>query len=505
MPSAPLGTVFSGPNSEDFEITDFQGKGSFGEVYRAVGRVSGTIVAVKLLPVGVLPSEDSRRALLNEIRAAQLIRHPNVVEVLYVNDGTDSQLGPYFVMEYVSGGTLGRYLRTHEMSGSQVPLDRALETMIQIAQGARAINEKIIHRDIKPDNILVEASSFKIGDFGISKFMDESTRTYTFKGGQHIAYMAPEGWQQLPNTPKLDVYSVGIIFYEILALKHPLRDKVQDPANFLDWERAHLYESCPDVRSLRSETPLALSQLLSRMLSKRASDRPLWDEVLGILSKPESAGRPPNSSVAAAVEVAVARQQELEKAKLKAAVQQSEYEKRMGLYREACRLLLDEVQAMVDQFNENFQHGKITRSNGPNYVYSLPFGGRIEIAFFAPQTPGIKIRVGELIGGGWIGIANGRSANLLLLKTAPDDLYGHWQICEIDISALVTNRIAVASEVGLTQATVTPFGLKDAYFYEQMQHTFGMHVLTYNFVSRNCADYFAFLLDRALHSNGSES
>ncbi|MCU1298082.1 MAG: serine/threonine protein kinase [Acidobacteriaceae bacterium] len=75
--------------------------------------------------------------------------------------------------------------------------------MIDLAQGARAINSKLIHRDIKPDNILIEGKTLKIGDFGISKFVDESTRLQTFKGGQHIAYMAPEGWLNQANTFKL--------------------------------------------------------------------------------------------------------------------------------------------------------------------------------------------------------------------------------------------------------------------------------------------------------------
>ena len=100
----------------------------------------------------------------------------------------------------------------------QIPMPRAVEMMIDIAQGARAINEKLVHRDIKPDNILIEGKTLKIGDFGISKFVDESTRLQTFKGGQHIAYMAPEGWVGEANTFKLDVYAVGLVFFEILAL-----------------------------------------------------------------------------------------------------------------------------------------------------------------------------------------------------------------------------------------------------------------------------------------------
>src|SRR3984893_5363368 len=274
MPSAPLGTSFIGPNGETFKIADFLGQGAFGEVYRASGEPSGTVVAVKLLPLGSLASPDSKIALLNEINSAQQIKHPNVVQVLHVNDGTSSQIGPYVVMEYVSGGSLAKVLR----AGTLIPVNRAVEMMIDIAQGARAINEKLIHRDIKPDNVLIEASKLKIGDFGISKFVDESTRLHTFKGHQHIWYMAPEGWENQANTIKIDVYSVGVVFYEVLTMKHPLLRHVNDPSNFLDWEKAHLYQQCPDVRTFRNEVPLSIAQLLSRMVSKKPTDRPFWDE-----------------------------------------------------------------------------------------------------------------------------------------------------------------------------------------------------------------------------------
>ena len=120
--------------------------------------------------------------------------------------------------------------------------------MIDIAQGVRAINERLIHRDIKPDNILIDDTHLKIGDFGISKVIDEQTRTMTFKGGQHIFYMAPEGWEGQTNTFKLDVYSVGLVFYEILTLNHPLRQFVPDPNDWRDWQKAHLFSACPDIR-----------------------------------------------------------------------------------------------------------------------------------------------------------------------------------------------------------------------------------------------------------------
>ena len=215
------------------------------------------------------------------------MKHPNVVQVLFVNDGTSSDIGPYVVMDYVSGGTLAEFFHSNRQASTLIPMSRAIEMMIDLAQGAMAINQKLIHRDIKPDNILIEGNTLKIGDFGISKFVDESTRLHTFKGAQHMAFMPPEGWQNLKNTPKVDMYSVGLVFYEVLTLKHPLWDKVKDPSSFLDWENAHLYQQCPDVRSTRSEVPISIAQLISRMVAKRVGDRADWDEVLKILSAPE--------------------------------------------------------------------------------------------------------------------------------------------------------------------------------------------------------------------------
>lgn len=99
MPSATIGERLTGPGDEAFVITDFLGSGAFGEVYRAVGKSTGTVIAVKLLPLGDLSDDSSRTALLNEIRSAQQISHPNVVRILHVDEGSATKLGPYVCME----------------------------------------------------------------------------------------------------------------------------------------------------------------------------------------------------------------------------------------------------------------------------------------------------------------------------------------------------------------------------------------------------------------------
>jgi serine/threonine protein kinase len=397
-------------------------------------------------------------------------------------------------MEYVSGGTLARFMRTQQQSGTLIPLARAIEMMIDIAQGTRAINKIVIHRDIKPDNILIEDQRLKIGDFGISKFVDESTRLHTFKGGQHMAYMAPEAWQNQTNTFRLDVYSVGLLFYQIMTLQHPLANKVRDPNSFLDWERAHLYGPCPDVRSIRSETPLSIAQLISRMVSKRPNDRPEWDEAIQLLSQPQTAEPFENPSIKAAVEAAIERKKQLEQSELQSTKRQDERDRQLGLYRYSCEMLLQQLKPAIDQFNQQFQHGRIeSHKLSRFYAFDVPLGGKIQVTFFEPKNSGIKIRGGEVIGGGWIGLSEGRSANLVLLKQGSDDLYGRWVICEIKIMALV-NPQGLIGKFGLTASTVIPFGFKDAYFYDQIQYATGtLHAFTYNFLD-DVPAYFADLL-----------
>jgi hypothetical protein len=393
------------------------------------------------------------------------------------------------VMEYVSGGSLLNVLR----AGTQIPLERAMEMMLDIAQGTKAINETLIHRDIKPDNVLIEGKKLKIGDFGISKFVDESTRHYTFKGVQHRAYMAPENWENQANSIKIDVYSVGLVFYELLTLRHPLLPYVKDPNNSLDWRAAHLYQQCPDVRTSRNDVPLSIAQLLSRMVSKRPDERPYWDEVLNVLSQPSAVSPTKNPTVTAAVEAAVARKEEEKKKELELLAQQDKRETQLDLYRYSHAALLTQFDPVVEQFNREFQYGQITRHEEMGTMfYRIPEGQSIQVSLFRPPDTPIRIRNGEVIGGGWIGLSHGISANLVLFKHSPDDLYGHWAICEIKISGLI-RPASLIGQFGITEHTVEPFGFKPQDFYEQIQYVGIAHVFNY-FFSDDVTGFFAKLI-----------
>ena len=451
-----------------------------------------------------LDDEASKTALLNEVRAALQVVHPNVVQVLYVAD-QHPDLGPYVVMEYVSGGNLARFIKAQQQASSLIPLDRMREMMIDIAQGARAINERLIHRDIKPDNILIEGNILKIGDFGISKFIDESTRTKTFKGGQHIAYMAPEGWGGTANTIKIDVYSVGLLFYQIATTKHPFESFVGKSADWRVWEKAHLFEPCPDVRSVRPDVDSALAQLIQRMAAKRPQERPEWKEILQILTTPQNNPASPLApSISKAVNAALQKQQELEKALLKEQEEQREAQKQTDIYFHSCGQLFEKFEAVVNAFNSQYQKGSIHVAKQQGIIkpirqvtYMIPGGKSIEVEFFFPRDTGIKVRGGEITGGGLIRISNGRGANLVLLRGQPDDLYGTWVICEININA-VMDPSRLIGRFGLYEGMPLPFGFQhEQDFYEQMRWAAGgMHVFTYNFVD-GPQQYFVDLLEAA--------
>lgn len=479
MAGTMIGTEINGPNNDRLLLTDYLGQGFFGEVYRAVGLTSGRIVAVKLIPSNILQNPDSKRALFNEIKLANKITHPNVVQVLYVNTD-DTPIGPYMVMEYVSGGTLAGLIRTQRSANSSIPLLRCREMMIDIAQGARAINEQLVHRDIKPDNILIDEAHLKIGDFGISKVIDEQTRTMTFKGGQHVMYMAPEGWENQTNSYKLDVYSVGLVFYEILTLRHPLRQFIDDPNDWRGWREAHLFSVIPDIRKIRTDINLAIAQLTWRMVSKRPQDRPGWDEVISILSANDGPPPQPNA-VAKAVEIAISHQQELEIKNL-AAQQLTEKENRKNeLYHYSCKQLINAFDSVVEQFNAQYQQKRIAkRSEGLNtYVYTMPNGGLITFTFFPRKETDIQIKGGQLIGGGYVEIENSVSANLLLVQDGEDDLYGRWIGCLLKLG--LGDPSKVVGSRGITRQTKVPFGLKyESDFYQDMRYAeHGIYIFNY--------------------------
>lgn len=472
MTNERLGMEITGPNAERFRIEARLGNGSFGEVYKAVGITSGLAAAVKMIPREKLndPSTLSKRTVLNEVRLAMMqVNHPNVVRVLHVDEGTDPETGPIIMMEYVEGGTLHQHLERKRNKGESLTLDEALALMRGIALGAQAINEHLVHRDIKPDNILLDGQTAaprpRIADFGIAKVALEQTRPDTFKGIQHLWYRAPEVWRREKNTPKIDVYSVGLVFYEILTLNHPLLPRVSDPDDWDEWREVHLNTSCPDVRESRADVPLSLAKLLLRMTDKSPGNRPDWDEVLAGLNV---SGTQPNPQAAVDPQLLAAFKRHADerfredKAKVAADLTRQQKAERDSArreeYNQSAGRLLARFDGVVEALNgqEASYPIQVRANRDLSRTFLLPNERELRCEIFGFLADPLKTSHYQILGGGYVGVAGGLSVNLALFGSPDDIATASWSAVEANVHALVygQKRLDLYREARLGDETI---------------------------------------------------
>jgi len=244
------------------------GKGGMGEVYLAKHKTLGTYRALKVLPKEIL-EENSKflERFLREAKLASEIRHPNVVGVMDVE--TDSSAGvPYIVMEYIDGGSLRNSLITNK----KLSEEQAVVVVEAVASALRAAEEhNIVHRDIKPDNIMfTKQGEVKLADLGIAKNDDkdsELTKTNMMIGTP--AYLSPEQAQNAKGVDgRADIYSLGATYYEMLTGQHPY-------PGHSTFEILHklFADPVPDPRKVNPEVSAASAAIVMKMLAKDAKDR----------------------------------------------------------------------------------------------------------------------------------------------------------------------------------------------------------------------------------------
>lgn len=470
MANERLGMEIAGTNSEQFCIESRLGGGAFGEVYKAVGLKSKLAVAVKMVPKQKLndPQTLAVKTILNETRMDMLkVNHPNVVRVLYVDTGSDPKVGPYVIMEFIAGGNLQNLIDHHRTQSTEFTLDEAFSLMRGIALGVQAVNGHLIHRDIKPDNILIDSLADaplpKVADFGISRIASEYTRPETFKGIQMLWYKAPEVWRQEKNTFKIDVYSVGLVFYQILILEHPFMRFVLHPYDFDRWREVHLTVPCPDVRDNRTDVPMALAKLLLRMVEKSPGNRPDWDEVINGLSvkmPPPATSVQVDPNLLAAVKNQANERFREDQARAAEALKREQDLERIAArgdeFRQSALRLLARFDAVITAINEHEAtypiqiKGEGTLSRG----YTLANGRTFVFQIFGSAS-GLPPR-GTILGGGYIGVEGGLSANLIL-QGRPDDIASaHWSAVEVTVLPIMggADRVKWYREAGLSDETI---------------------------------------------------
>ncbi len=201
-----------------YEIREIIGVGGMAVVYKAYDNVENRLVAVKILKEEFLSNQEFLRRFKNESKAIAMLSHPNIVNVYDVSFG---DLIQYIVMEYIEGITLKEYI---EREGSLRWKD-AVHFTIQILKGLQHAHDKgIVHRDVKPQNIMVLADgTIKVTDFGIARFARNDQRTITDKAIGSVHYISPEQARGEKTDEKADIYSVGVMLYEMLTGKLPFQ------------------------------------------------------------------------------------------------------------------------------------------------------------------------------------------------------------------------------------------------------------------------------------------
>lgn len=486
-----------------YTLTDAIGKGGFGAVYKAVRDTDHCEVAVKVFSAD-FASKEGMLSFQRELQRSLLVKSDYVIDYLYAHDGSKySDLPPYIIMEYADGGSLADILRNRRNAKKAFSSKEIIDLFMQLSTGMKAVNQVLVHRDIKPENILVCGEKLKISDFGLSKIAADTTKTLTFKGYGSAKYVAPEAWDNNHATVQMDIYSMGIVFYEIITLSYPYIIPVN--ADYSAYRNAHCYQA-------PNNTPLKSSKLSAGVISAviKMMDKPTqtrysdWDSIINAIVRGKNIS--PDDVINQAVEHALSTRNEYDvaqqEAKLSAKRQEEEKKSHILLIHSHLEnTILQPIREYIDQFNSKYQgQAKFELHDAKDVVsyrtftvsVKTPIGDSItietEVIFpdnYAPHVGNhFKCNGRDILSWSCVSASYGVGFNLLLLKN-PQSMYGDWFIMENTNSGFSRNQRVepfgfsiseLPKEIGLITAThiyqsrVMPFD--SSYFFDYL----GKHV-----------------------------
>jgi eukaryotic-like serine/threonine-protein kinase len=272
-----LGTLLGGRYRLDAEI----GRGGMSTVYRAFDTVLERPVAIKLMHREIAADSDQLERFRREARAVAQLNHPHIVTVIDAGEepsahGDRSEIGqqghepgvgtPYIVLEYVDGETLKQLIRRE----GPLQITQALAYTIEIARALGAAHERlIVHRDVKPQNVLISSEgSAKITDFGIARTLSEVGLTMDGRVLGTTDYVSPEQALGQPVTGQSDLYSLGVVLYEMLTGAVPFSGETPVAVAM-----RHVREQVPDVQSRRPEVSAATAAVVERATAADLAQR----------------------------------------------------------------------------------------------------------------------------------------------------------------------------------------------------------------------------------------
>lgn len=271
-----LKAIVKGASIGHYRILEPLGAGGMGAVYKAHDEKLDRIVAIKLLASDAIPQEDRRRRFLQEARAASALNHPHILTIFDIGDADGK---PFIAMEYIEGETLRAKIARRTLS-----LADALDIACQVAEGlGKAHEHGIVHRDLKPENLMISRDGYaKILDFGLAKLigrekpapvdsaektaMHVKTQPGTIMGTIH--YMSPEQILGRKVDQRSDVFSFGIVLYEMATGRRPFSGE-----NDVDTMHAILHEEPRPPHVISADLPRDLHRIISKALAKQPKQR----------------------------------------------------------------------------------------------------------------------------------------------------------------------------------------------------------------------------------------
>lgn len=249
--------------NDRYQIIKSIGEGGMANVYLAYDTILDRNVAVKVLRGDLSSDEKFVRRFQREALSASSLSHPNIVEVYDVGEDNDQY---YIVMEYIEGKQLKDVLRKR----GKLTITEVIDIMQQIADGLSVAHDSyIIHRDIKPQNIMIlENGLVKITDFGIAMAMNSTQLTQTNSVMGSVHYLPPEQANGSGSTLKSDIYSMGILMYELLTGKLPYKGE-----NAVEIALKHLKEPLPSIRDEIPDLPQSVENVILRATAKNPKNR----------------------------------------------------------------------------------------------------------------------------------------------------------------------------------------------------------------------------------------